>query len=71
LRNLAFLLTPSNLQVWDLSNLSAIAQWSPSFLNLPAGGSAVYEPVMDCEGNYFFAGSNNLSNQGFLSVIAP
>ncbi|MCX6759555.1 MAG: hypothetical protein NT012_03275 [Candidatus Nealsonbacteria bacterium] len=71
LHNLAFFLTSSNFQLWDITNLSAITQWSPTFLNLPGSGSSSFEPVLDCEGNIFFVGSNNSEDHGYLSVIAP
>ncbi len=71
LRNLVFLLTRTNFQVWDITNLFAITQWSPTFLNLAGSGSATFEPVLDCEGNYFFVGSNDNGDHGYLSVIAP
>ena len=70
LHNLAFLLATNNFQVWDITNLSAITQWSPTFLNLPGSGST-FEPVFDCEGNNFFVGSNDSDDHGYLSVIAP
>jgi hypothetical protein len=69
LHNLAFLLTTNNFQIWDITDSSAITQWSPAFLGLPSG--SVFEPVFDCEGNNFFVGSNDGDDHGYLSVIAP
>jgi hypothetical protein len=51
------------------TNPWGISQWAPAPLNLPASGSSVYEPVLDCEGNYFFVGSNDTSGNGYISVI--
>lgn len=73
LHNLAFLLTKTQLQIWDTNDL---APWTPAksaaeFLSLPASGSANFEPVLDCEGNNFFVGSNDAGDRGNLFVIAP
>jgi hypothetical protein len=70
---IAFLLTRTAFGGYDMADLSA---WTPSknvseFWQLPNNGSATYEPVMDCEGNYFYIGSNDSSNKGYLYVVAP
>jgi len=68
---LTFLLTRSQFQIFKIdqtTNPWGISQWAPP-LNLPASGSAVFEPVLDCEGNYFFVGSNDASDNGYISVI--
>jgi Tfp pilus assembly protein PilV len=72
-RNLAFLLTRFNFQIWDLADISP---WTPKktaaeFLVLPASGSSEFEPVMDCEGNRFYIGSNDASDNGYVFMIAP
>ncbi len=72
-RSIIFLLTRTAFGGYDLIDY---LPWTPTklqseFLQLPKNGSAVYEPVMDCEGNYFFVGSNDASNNGYLYVIAP
>ena len=66
--NLAFLLTKTNLKIFNAGDASNITDWGN--LTLDAGASDVFEPVMDCEGNDFFVGSN-ISGHGYLSVIAP
>lgn len=70
---LGFLLTRSALEIYNLDDLMP---WSPNknvseFLNLPASESAVFEPVMDCENNYFYLGVSNSSNKGSLYVVGP
>jgi hypothetical protein len=73
LHTVAFLLTRTALQAYDTSDLSP---WTPTknvseFLQLPNNGSVTNEPVMDCEGNTLFIGSNDASNKGYLYDIAP
>jgi len=70
--SLAFLLTKTQFQVWDTSDLFP---WTPGnnvseFLNLPVSGNVI-EPAFDCEKNTFFVSSNNSAGQGQISVIAP
>jgi len=70
-RDLAFLLTKTQFQVWDTGGLSP---WTPGgsaseFLSLPGSGSGI-EPVFDCEKNTFFVGSSD-GSQGRIFVIAP
>lgn len=64
---LAFILTKSALQI---INATSTAAWSSAY-PLPASGSALYEPVMDCEGNTIFVASNDSSNHGKIYVFTP
>lgn len=66
---LAFLLTKTQFQVWDASNPLSVSAWGLP-VNLPASGG-LEEPSFDCEGNYFYVGSNDSGNNGYLSVISP
>ena len=64
---LAFLLTNSQLQILNVGNPANISGYAtPITLPNSSTGSAI-----DCEGNYIFVGSNDPSNKGFISVIAP
>lgn len=65
--SLAFVLTKSALQV---INATSTAAWS-SAATLPSSGSTLYEPVMDCEGNMIFVGSNDSGDHGKLYVYVP
>ena len=61
----AFFLTTSNLfEVWDLANPKAPALIASSSLAAQDSGKA-----LDCEGNYFYAASNDATGHGLLSVI--
>lgn len=60
---LSFILTNT---AFTAVNATSTAQVSS--VALLASGSS-YEPSMDCEGNTFYAGSNDLGNNGSLSVI--
>ncbi|HCR52576.1 TPA: hypothetical protein DIV48_02930 [Candidatus Kaiserbacteria bacterium] len=60
---LSFVLTNAAFTV-----VSATSTAQLSSVALPASGSA-YEPSMDCEGNAFYAASNDAGNNGSLSVI--
>lgn len=68
---LAFLLTPSDFKILDVSDVTNIAPWGTKPLETGTFGSSIFEPVLDCEGNNFFVGSNDSSNNGYLSLIAP
>jgi Tfp pilus assembly protein PilV len=68
---LAFLLTPSNFMIFDVSDSKNIGQWGTEPLETDTFGSSTFEPVLDCEGNNFFVGSNDSSNNGYISVITP
>jgi hypothetical protein len=65
--SLAFVLTKSALQV---INATSTAAWSGA-ATLPSSGSTLYEPVMDCEGNMIFVGSNDSGDHGKLYVYVP
>ncbi|HVM73267.1 MAG TPA: hypothetical protein VMU13_00075 [Candidatus Paceibacterota bacterium] len=56
--------TIGQFQMLDISDVSAIKQYAPS-LTLPGIGAG-----LDCEGNYFFVGSN-AGTQGWVSIIGP
>lgn len=69
---LAFLLTRSKFKVLDVSNLHSIGPWGDE--SLPSGtfgNLTTFEPVLDCEGNNFFVGSNDNSDNGYISIITP
>ena len=68
---LAFLLTPSDFRILDVSDSKNISSWGNEVLPSGSFGSGTYEPVLDCEGNNFFVGSNDSSNNGYISVITP
>lgn len=65
--SLAFVLTKTALQV---INATSTAAWSGT-VTLPSSGSTLYEPVMDCEGNMIFVGSNDSGDHGKLYVYVP
>lgn len=63
---LGFLITTnSQFQVWDLTNKSAPAQINSATQSFFGSGAA-----FDCEGNYFYAGSADGSDNGYLTIIA-
>lgn len=64
--NFLFMLasTVSAFQMLDISNQNAPIPYGTS-TRIPGTGAA-----LDCEGNYFFAGSNS-GSQGFISIIGP
>jgi hypothetical protein len=65
---LAFLLTTSSqFQVFDVSDPKNIRPYASSLPLSATGGSSV--PSLDCEGNYFFATSNDSGNKGNLYAI--
>lgn len=64
---LAFLLTNSEFHIYDITNPSGINQFAAPLRLSVYGGSS--NPTFDCEGNYFYIGSNDFSNNGYLSII--
>ncbi len=68
---LAFLLTPSNFTVMNVSDSTNMSPWGSEPLPSGTFGSSLFEPVFDCEGNNFFIGSNDTSNNGHISVVTP
>jgi hypothetical protein len=68
---LAFLLTPIDFRILNVSDPQNISSWGAESLKSGTYGNSVYEPVIDCERNNFFVGSNDDSGNGFLSVITP
>lgn len=62
---LAFFLSSSQFQVWNISKPSDLEPWTN---NLPLPGSSA---AMDCEGNTFYIASNDSNNKGILSIINP
>jgi Tfp pilus assembly protein PilV len=68
---LAFVLTPVEIKILDVSNPVSISQRGTMPLASGTYGSPVYEPVFDGEGNYLFIGSTDGSKNGYLSIIVP
>lgn len=76
--NLAFLLTNTDLEVFDIRDGAGDAYGTSAFslgpaaatLALPASGSSE-EPSMDCEGNRLYVTSNTSAGSGKLYVIKP
>jgi hypothetical protein len=65
--NLAFLLTNTQLGLYDISNPTVPTLYT-SALTLPGGTTGV---ALSCEGNTLYAASNDATNHGFISVIQP
>lgn len=64
---LAFFTTTNKFQIWNISQLSTPLLLTS--LNLPASGGDT-TPTSDCEGNYFYIGSNDkTTNKGYLTII--
>lgn len=64
---LEFLITTnSQFEVWNLSNTSTPLQITSATQTLPGFSAG---STMDCEGNYFYVGSIDAANKGYLSVI--
>jgi hypothetical protein len=68
---LAFLLTSSQLQSWDLANVAAPQPFTPQakaseFLALPGKGVS-----LDCEGDTLYAGGTTDDNRSFLEIFTP
>jgi len=59
---LHFLLTKTEFQIWNATSTAH------RMLLIPGVGSTDYQPFFDCEGNTFYVGGNNASDQGSLSV---
>jgi hypothetical protein len=68
---LAFVLTPEELKVLDISDSTTIGQSGAMPLASGTYGSPIYEPVFDGEGNYLFIGSTDILKNGYLSIIVP
>lgn len=64
---LVFILTSTSgqFQILDMSNSGSITSYADSLI-LPNGGTGA---VLDCEGNYFYMGSNDDSGRGAISII--
>ncbi len=61
---LAFLATTAGqFQIWDFSGSSPV-RWDEQAVSLPGNGTG-----LDCEGNTFYAASNDAAGRGFISVI--
>lgn len=65
--NLAFVLTNSQLNILSIDGLSHVEQFTAPVTLSHRGGTPV--PSFDCEGNYFFIGSNDSFNKGYVSII--
>jgi hypothetical protein len=61
----AFLLTNTQFLILNISDLSNITQLATP-IALPSSSSGI---AMDCEDNYFYIGSNDSTNNGFLTII--
>ncbi len=64
--SLAFFVTTSHFEVWDISDLAHITQSALLTLQTTTGGTP---PSIDCEKNVFYVGSNDSTGRGFLSII--
>lgn len=64
---LSFILTNTDLRAYRTDNPATPTLWGS--VPLSASGSTNWEPSLDCEGNYLYAVSNNVSDKGSLSVI--
>lgn len=71
---LAFLVTNTELQIWDVSDPTNIIPYAPS-ITLPPGSGGVQGSATDCEDNYIFIGSQKTASgaggqdKGYISVI--
>lgn len=68
---LAFLLTNSRLEAWDVADPAAPRPWtadgaSDGFLALDGKGAAI-----DCEGDTFYVGANAIDGRGMLMIVTP
>lgn len=63
--SLAFFITTSQFQIWNIADLSHIT----SVTSLPIPNKGATTPTVDCEKNYFFIGSNDVNDKGFISII--
>lgn len=68
---LAFMITNTKFQVWNISDPTNIIPWTQNnliseFKDLPGGKGT----AMDCEGDYIFVGSLPSNDKGFISIIS-
>jgi hypothetical protein len=70
--NLGFFLTNSALNIFDIGNPLNLTPFNINnplvTLLLPKYGGAI-KPSMDCEDNYFYITTNDISGRGYLSII--
>lgn len=74
--NFAFLITPAQFQVWDISNSASPAPWSSdgtagTFLAMSSfGGSG---SAFNCSGDYFYlaVASSQGNNKDIISIVGP
>jgi hypothetical protein len=74
---LAFLLTPSKLNILDVSDPENIIDWGNRPFEAGTFGSSRFEPVFDCENNHFYIGSTDDSansggygrGKGYISAV--
>lgn len=70
--NLGFFLTNSALNIFDIGNPLNLTPFNINnplvTLLLPEYGGAI-KPSMDCEDNYFYITTNDISGRGYLSII--
>ncbi len=61
---LAFLITNTQFQIWNLANLGNIVAWAPS-ATLPAGS----QTALSCNANTLYASSVSSASKGYILVI--
>jgi len=65
---LAFFITNSEFQVWNIIDQSNITRYADPII-LPPGSGNLKGTATDCEGNYIYVGSLGSNDKGFLSII--
>lgn len=70
--NLGFFLTNSTLEIFNIGEPTSLSPFNLenplTTLPLTINGSTI-KPSMDCEGNYLYITSNDISGKGYLSII--
>ncbi len=64
-----FITSDGEFQVWRIDNPSSIAQYASPITLPPGSGGGLSGTATDCEGNYFYVGSESSNNKGYISVI--
>lgn len=70
--SLAFFITNSKFEVWNIADIGNIHPWTPNnlvseFTDLPGGKGT----VMDCEGNFIFFASLPSNDKGYITIVKP
>ena len=75
---LAFALTTSDLKILNVSDPASIASWGTKTFDAGTFGSIQFEPVLDCQGNNFYIGVTDDSDNagsgnggGNLYIVTP